>query len=266
MDIRHRNNVRCFGSGPVTLLFVHGFGCDQNMWRFLTPHFEDRYKIVLIDMVGCGASDLAAYDRDQYASLQGHASDVLEVAAQCCEGPLVVVGHSVGAMIGMLATIRSPARFAGQVMLCPSPCYINDGAYVGGFNAEDVDGLLEMMHGRYEQWAATVAPLIMGAPDKSALKDELEQRLRNNEPDIMRHFARVTFLSDLRGDVALSSVPALILQCSDDMIAPHEVGNYLLEHLSQSTLTVIDNVGHCPHMSAPSDSVCAMDAFLAKVT
>ncbi|MEJ7806289.1 MAG: alpha/beta hydrolase [Telluria sp.] len=262
MDIVRSNNVQCFGKGAATLLFAHGFGCDQSMWRFLTPHVESRYKIVLYDLAGCGYADPRAYDRDKYATLQGHATDVLDIVTQCCTGPVILVGHAVGAMIGMLATIRMPARFAGQVMLGPSPCYVNDGAYVGGFNQEDLEQLLQLMHHRYDEWAALAAPLLVGARVQPELRAELEERLRRHDRDIMRHFARVAFLSDVRADVARSSVPALILQCSDDLIAPTEVGDYLHRHLSHSTLVRVDHVGHCPHMSAPSVSVQAMEAFL----
>ncbi len=168
-------------------------------------------------------------------------------------------------MIGMLATIRDPARFGGQMMFAPSPSYLNDGEYIGGINPEDAEQLLEMMYHRYEEWTAAAAPVMMGAPDRPALQAELQHRLRRNDLDIMRHFARVTFLSDLREDVPKSTVPALILQCSDDLMAPTEVGDYLLAHLPHSTLVRIDNVGHCPHMSAPVASVHAMTSFLASL-
>ncbi|SHH08592.1 alpha/beta fold hydrolase [Massilia sp. CF038] len=256
-----RHHVHCSGSGAVTLVFAHGFGCDQTMWRFLVPHFEHCCRIVLYDLTGCGQSDLGAYDYTRHASLHGHADDLLEVIDAACDGPVIFIGHSVSAMIGMLAAIRRPQRFLAQVMLGPSPCYINDDDYVGGFNAEDIDGMLALMQRQLDDWTTAMAPVIMGATAQPALQAELASRFRRNDPAIMRHFARVTFLSDHRRDLAASRVPSLILQCSDDMIAPQEVGQYLHAHLAGSTLAIIGNVGHCPHMSAPSASVDAVTAF-----
>jgi sigma-B regulation protein RsbQ len=264
MSIQTRNHVHITGTGAATMVFVHGFGCDQAMWRFLAPAYQDRFRVITYDLVGSGQSDLSAYDRSKYGSLHGHAQDLLEILDAVGAGPVVVVGHSVGATIGMLAAIEAPRRFAAQVMVGPSPCYINDGAYVGGFSREDIDELLDTMDVNYLGWSRSVAPMIMGAPNQPALGDELADRFCRNNPDIARHFARVTFLSDHRADVPRSTVPALILQCSDDLIAPREVGDYLHRHLPASTLHVIQNVGHCPHMSAPTESSHAIDAFLAQ--
>jgi len=246
------------------MVFAHGFGCDQTMWRFLAPAYENRFRTVAFDLVGSGRSDLAAYDRDKYASLHGHADDLLEILDEFASGPVVFVGHSVSTMIGLLATIKAPERFAAQVMVGPSPCYINDGDYIGGFTREDIDELLETMDANYLGWSSSMAPVIMGAPNQPALGEELTSSFCRNDPEIAKHFARVTFLSDHRADLARSQVPALILQCSDDLIAPRPVGDYLHRHLPRSTLSVIQNVGHCPHMSAPADSSRAIDAFLAQ--
>jgi sigma-B regulation protein RsbQ len=263
MSVKLRHNVRVTGTGPATMVFAHGFGCDQTMWRFLAPAYENRFRTITFDLVGSGNSDLAAYDRSRYASLQGHADDLLEILDECAEGPVVFVGHSVSTMIGLLATIKAPSRFAAQVMVGPSPCYINDDDYVGGFSREDIDELLETMDANYLGWSSSLAPVIMGAPNQPFLRVELTNSFCRNDPEIARHFARVTFLSDHRADVPRSSVPALILQCSDDLIAPRTVGDYLHRHLPVSTLAVIENVGHCPHMSAPTESSRAIDAFLA---
>jgi sigma-B regulation protein RsbQ len=265
MSVRFRNNVHVAGSGPATIVFIHGFGCDQTMWRYLAPVLEERYRIVTYDLVGCGESDLQMYDRDKYATLHGHVDDLFDILESCAHGPVVLVGHSVGAMIGMLATIRAPARFAAQVMLSPSPCFINDGDYIGGFNPEDLQTLLATMEDNFLGWSMNVAPLITGGRHHPALTNELTRRFCRNDAAIMRHFARVTFLSDHRADLPRSSVPALVLQCSDDLLVPHEVGPYLLRHLPNSTLRVVDNVGHCPHLSAPSASFMALDVFLAQV-
>lgn len=263
MSVLTRNKVRVTGSGAGTMVFAHGFGCDQTMWRFVAPAFGERFKTITFDLVGSGGSDLGAYDRTKYGTLQGHADDLLEVLDACATGPVVFVGHSVSAMIGLLATIKAPERFAAQVMIGPSPCYINDGDYVGGFNRADIDELLETLDSNYLGWSSSMAPVIMGAPNQPELSDELSNSFCRNDPEIAKHFARVTFLSDNRADVPRSRVPALILQCSDDLIAPRSVGDYLQRHLPNSTLHVIENVGHCPHMSAPTESSRAIDAFLA---
>jgi sigma-B regulation protein RsbQ len=220
MSVRFRNNVHVAGSGPATIVFIHGFGCDQTMWRYLAPVLEERYRIVTYDLVGCGESDLQMYDRDKYATLHGHVDDLFDILESCAHGPVVLVGHSVGAMIGMLATIRAPARFAAQVMLSPSPCFINDGDYIGGFNPEDLQTLLATMEDNFLGWSMNVAPLITGGRHHPALTNELTRRFCRNDAAIMRHFARVTFLSDHRADLPRSSVPALVLQCSDDLLVP----------------------------------------------
>jgi sigma-B regulation protein RsbQ len=235
------------------------------MWRFLVPSYADRFRVVTYDLVGSGGSDLSAYDRNKYGSLHGHADDLLEIIAACANGPVVFVGHSVSATIGLLATIKAPQRFAAQVMVGPSPCYLNDGDYVGGFNRDDMDTLLKMMEDNFRDWAMRMAPTIMGAPDRPELRAELVASFLRNDPAIAQHFAHVTFMSDHRADLPLSSVPALILQCSDDLIVPREVGEYLHRHLAHSTLRVIDNVGHCPHLSAPTASSQLIQRFLARV-
>jgi sigma-B regulation protein RsbQ len=260
--IQQRNHVTTFGEGPVTLVFAHGFGCDQTMWRYIVPAFEQRYRIVLFDLVGSGNSDLSAYDYQKYGSLQGYADDVIEIVEHFASGPVVFVGHSVSATIGMLAAIDRPEQFAAQIWVGPSPCYINDGDYVGGFDNADIEGLLETLESNYLGWSSTMAPAIMGAPDQPELAQELTNSFCRTDPDIAKHFARVTFLSDHRAEVLQVQSPTLILQCSDDLIAPRSVGDFLHRALPRGTLCLIDNVGHCPHLSAPSKSVSAMQQFL----
>jgi len=265
MSVLKRNNVHVAGKGPSTMVFAHGFGCDQTMWRFLAPVYHERFRVITYDLTGSGGSDLAAYDRGRYSTLQAHADDLLEIVEEFATGPVVLVCHSVGAMIGMLATIAAPQRFTAQVMIGPSPSYINDGEYVGGFSHDDIRELLDAMDDNFLTWSQSLAPAIMGAPNRPDLRDELTASFCRNDPDIARHFASVTFLSDHRDDVPKSSVPALILQCSDDLIAPRAVGEWLHRHLRPSTLALIENVGHCPHMSAPTASSRAIDAFLAQL-
>ena len=263
MNVQQRNNVRVHSDGPITMLFAHGFGCDQSMWRYLAPSFENRFRVVTFDSVGSGASDLQAYDRRKYGSLHGYADDVLEIVDEFANGPVVFVGHSVSAIVGLLATNKAPDRFAAQIMVGPSPCYINDGDYVGGFTREDIDDILVTMDDNYLGWSSNMAPAIMGVPDQPQLAAELTDSFCRNDPVIARHFAEVTFLSDHRADVRESTTPALILQCSEDLIAPLTVGEFMHRNMPGSVLRIIDNVGHCPHMSATTASYEAMRQFLA---
>jgi sigma-B regulation protein RsbQ len=264
MNIQKRNNVRVAGEGGATLFFAHGFGCDQNMWRLLQPVYAQRYRTVLFDLVGSGASDLSAYDRQKYETLNGYADDFVEIVHEFGQGPTLFIGHSVSAMIAMLADLKSPGSFAAQLMIGPSPCYINDGDYVGGFSRQDIDSLLETLESNYLGWASNMAPAIMGAPDQPQLGAELTNSFCRTDPEIAKQFARATFLSDNRADLPRLTTPTLIVQCNDDLIAPLSVGKYMHEKLPRSTLTIIDNLGHCPHLSAPGACVSAMDAFLTQ--
>ena len=265
MSASSRHNTHIVGSGPP-MIFVHGFGCDQNMWRSLAPHFAKRYQAILVDLVGSGGSDLTAYDKGRYGTLQGHADDMCELVREVGGGqPAIFVGHSVSAMIGMLASIRDPGLFRAQVMVGPSPCYINDGDYFGGFERSDIESLLDTLESNDLGWSSTMAPVIMGAPGQPELAQELTNSFCRTDPDIAKHFARVTFLSDHRAQLPLLEAPTLILQCSDDVIAPVAVGEYMHRHLPDSTLTIIQNVGHCPHLSAPHASVDAIEAFLKRL-
>jgi sigma-B regulation protein RsbQ len=264
MSLLHRNNVNVLGSGPATLFFAHGFGCDQNMWRLLAAEYAKRYRVVLFDLVGSGGSDLSAYDREKYNSLSGYASDVNELVEEFAEGPAVFVGHSVSAMIGLLANVMAPSNYAAQIMIGPSPCYINDGDYIGGFTRSDIDGLLDTLDSNYLGWSTNMAPVIMGAPDQPELAVELTNSFCRTDPEIARQFARVTFLSDVRADLPRLTAPTLIVQCNDDVIAPVAVGEYMKRVLPHSTLAIVENVGHCPHLSSPSACVDAMNDFLAQ--
>lgn len=261
MSVLARNNVHVSGKGPP-MVFVHGFGCDQSMWRLLAPHFAESYTCILMDLVGSGRSDLAAYDRGKYAALDGYAADLCEVLAEVTDAPAICVGHSVSAMIGMLANLRSPDQFLAQVMVGPSPCYINDGDYVGGFERADIASLLETLESNYLGWSSTMAPAIMGAPGQPELAEELTNSFCRTDPEIAKQFARVTFLSDHRADLPKLQAPTLVLQCSEDLIAPLSVGEYMRRTVPNCTLHVIENVGHCPHLSAPSASVAAIEQFL----
>lgn len=264
MSVLNRNNVKLVGSGPP-MLFLHGFGCDQNMWRLLAPHFSESFTCILVDLVGSGGSDLSAYSPAKYATLDGYAADVCEVLAEVTTAPAICVGHSVSAMIGLLANLRCPDAFLAQVMVGPSPCYINDGDYVGGFEREDIEGLLETLESNYLGWSSNMAPAIMGAPDQPELARELTASFCRTDPEIAKQFARVTFLSDLRAELPKLQAPTLILQCSEDVIAPRTVGEYMRKRIPDCTLQIIENVGHCPHLSAPSASTAAMEHFIARL-
>ena len=264
MSTRQRNNVTVQGDGRTTIVFAHGFGCDQHMWRKLAPQYARRYRTVLFDLTGSGQSDLSAYDRERHGTLHGHADDVLEIIEEFATGPVVFVGHSVSSMIGLLANVKAPDRFAAQLMIGPSPCYINDGDYVGGFGRADIEGLLDTLESNYLGWSSNMAPAIMGAPDQPELAQELTNSFCRTDPDIAKHFARVTFLSDHRADLPKLTAPTLILQCNDDLIAPVCVGEYMHRVLPNSTLAIIDNIGHCPHLSAPGACADAMDDFLTR--
>jgi sigma-B regulation protein RsbQ len=265
MNLAARNNVKIHGdrTGVPTMIMAHGFGCDQSMWRHLVPEFAGRYRVVLFDLVGSGNSDLQAYDHTKYNTLQGYADDLLQLIDAFADGPVIFVGHSVSATIGVLASNLAPEKFAAQIMVGPSPRYIDDAHYRGGFSEEDIADLLETMEANYLGWSSTMAPAIMGAPEQPHLGQELANSFCRTDPVIAKHFARVTFLSDHRDDFTRSGTRALILQCSDDLIAPREVGEFMHRNMRGSALVVIDNHGHCPHLSAPDASIAAMQAFLA---
>jgi sigma-B regulation protein RsbQ len=259
-----RHNVKITGNGTIPMMFAHGFGCDQNMWRLVTPSFEKDYKIVLFDYVGHGRSDLSAYDRARYDSLDGYADDVLEICEELNLRDVVFVGHSVSAAIGIIAAIRDPSRFANLILVGPSPRYINEGDYVGGFTRTSIDELLDFLDSNHLGWSSAMAPVIMGNADRPELGTELANSFCRTDPEVAKHFARVTFLSDTRDDLPKLKVPSLIIQCSDDIIAPACVGQYVHAQLPDSRLIILDANGHCPHLSQPAETVQAMKTYLEK--
>ncbi|WP_159812322.1 alpha/beta fold hydrolase [Pseudomonas sp. 18058] len=262
MSVLHRNNVNVVGDGSATLIFSHGFGCDQTMWCYLVEHFTSRFRVVLYDLVGAGQSDLEAYERNKYGTLQGYAQDLTEVIDEFAIGPVIIIGHSVSAMIGALTDRAHQNRIAAHVMIGPSPCYIDTGDYAGGFTLDDIESLLHTLDSNYLGWSSTMAPVIMGAPGQPDLSEKLTNSFCRTDPEIAKHFARVTFMSDNREDVSGLTTPTLILQSTDDIIAPLAVGEYLHQIMPNSTLCLVENIGHCPHMSAPSACSEAMDRFL----
>ena len=264
MSATARNNVQEHGVADARpMLFAHGFGCDQNMWRFVWPSFADDHRVILFDHVGAGDSDLTAFDPDRYASLDGYAQDVLEICRELDLRDVVFVGHSVASMMGVLAAAAEPERFGALVLVGPSPRYIDDGGYVGGFTREDIEGLLDSMDSNYLGWSSTMAPVIMGNGDRPELGDELTNSFCRSDPDIARQFARTTFMSDNRADLARVTTPSLVVQCSDDPIAPEAVGAYVARELADSRFVQLEATGHCPNLSAPGETVAAIRAFLA---
>ena len=263
MSLLAKHNVTFAGRGERPLVFMHGFGCDQNVWRHVTPEFGDDYRIVLFDHVGAGKSDLSQYDAGKYADLQGYADDLIALVRELGLHQPVVVGHSVSAMIAVLAAVREPALFSQLVLLGPSPCYLNDGDYPGGFERKDIDELLAAMDSNFFGWSSMITPVIMGNPDRPELAGELNENFCRTDPAIARQFARVTFLSDSRTELPKLTVPSLIVQCTADVLAPLAVGDYLHAEMPGSTLSVLSATGHCPHMSEPSDTIAAIKAWLA---
>jgi sigma-B regulation protein RsbQ len=258
-----RNNVRISGDpNGRPMMFAHGFGCDLNMWRSVAPRFDDSFRVVLFDHVGAGRSDLSQYDPVKYSSLDGYAADVLEICDELDLDDVIFVGHSVSAMIGALASVREPARFDALVMVAPSPRYIDDDGYVGGFSEHDITEMLEALDSNYLGWSATMAPVIVGNPDRPELAAELSDSFCRTDPTIARQFARVTFLSDNRADLGRITTPTLILQCRDDVIAPMEVGEFVRDSIDDATFVVVDATGHCPNLSAPDETAAAIDAYV----
>jgi sigma-B regulation protein RsbQ len=258
----HRNNVQEAGNGPRAMMFAHGFGCDQNMWRFVAPAFEADFRTVLFDHVGAGRSDLSAYEPQKYASLQGYADDVVEIGRALGLKDAVFVGHSVSAMIGALASIKAPDLFESLIMVGPSPRYIDEGDYQGGFTAPQIEELLASLDDNHMGWSAAMGPAIMGNTDRPELGQELTNSFCRTDPEIAKQFARVTFQSDNRGDLARVPARTLVLQCKEDIIASEQVGQYVHRHLPQSDLVVLDATGHCPNLSAPEQVVSAIRAWL----
>jgi sigma-B regulation protein RsbQ len=262
MGIIERNNVHVHGAAQPAMVFAHGFGCDQNMWRFVEPAFRDDFKTVLFDHVGAGGSDLTAYNKAKYSTLAGYANDVVEIGRELDLKDAVFVGHSVSSMIGALAVKLAPGMFGKLVMVGPSARYINDSDYFGGFSEQQIEELLQFMEANHMGWSAQMAPAIMGNPDRPELGEELTNSFCRTDPDIAKAFARVTFTSDNRADLANVAVPTLVLQCSEDIIASKEVGEFVHRGIPGSEIRFLEATGHCPNLSAPDEVISAMRPFV----
>jgi sigma-B regulation protein RsbQ len=265
-DIAARHNITLLGPAEgQPILFAHGFGCDQSMWRYVAPRFAEGYRVVLFDHVGAGGSDLAAYDVQRYSALQGYAEDVLDICRALDLRDVIFVGHSVSSMIGVLAAADAPELFARLVLVAPSPKYIDESPYVGGFSTDDIRELLDSLESNYLGWSTAMAPVIMGA-DHPDLGEELTESFCRTDPGIARHFAGVTFMSDNRTDLARVWTPTLVLQCSNDVIAPVSVGEFVRDHMPNATMVLLDATGHCPNLSAPDQTATAIEQYLMRAS
>lgn len=266
MNVIRKNNVKILGDSNKamkgTLIFAHGYGCDQSVWHHLIPEFVKDYRVVLFDLVGSGNSDLTAYDRVKYGTLHGYADDVIEMCKALELSKATFIGHSVSASIGALASLKSPALFQSLVMVAPSPCFINDDNYIGGFDRAAINQMLESLDTDFGDWAKAIVPLVIGTSENPALSEILLKSFCRNRPDIAKHFAHVTFLADHRAEMAKIAVPTAILQCTDDSLAPQSVGEFLRKTIPNSTLHVLKASGHCPHLSAPEETLQRLKAIL----
>ncbi len=262
-DLFARNNIRISGlERGRPMLFVHGFGCAQGVWRFVTPAFESSHRVILYDHVGSGNADPSAYSSERYGTLEAYAEDLLEIAEHLEVQSGILVGHSVGATIGILAERLRPGLFDHLVLVGPSPRYVNEGDYIGGFEREDIEGLLDTLASNHLGWSRQMAPVIMGRSDRPELEEELTESFCRTDPKAAEDFARATFLADNREDLPHVRAKALILQCTDDPIAPVSVGEYVHQHIPNSELIVVETSGHCPHMSEPEVVIRAMRDFI----
>ncbi len=261
-DLAKRNNICISGNGDQALLFAHGYGCDQNMWRFITPAFENDFKIVLFDHTGSGKSDTDAYDFAKYDSLEGYADDIIEICDAFDFRNVILTAHSVSAMIAVIAARKRPELFSKLILIGPSPRYINDESYTGGFTKEDIDELVATLDSNFLGWSSFITPVITGNPDKPEVAEELKNSFCRMNPEIAKHFAKVTFLSDNREDLPQVSTPSLVIQCDPDAISPIVVGKYVHDNLPDSEFALLKTSGHCPHLTAPEETIQAINNFL----
>lgn len=263
MSVTVRNNVIVKGKGEQPIMFAHGFGCDQTMWRFVSPAFEENCKVVLFDNVGAGNSDISAFVPEKYEQLEGYADDMIEIATELHLKDVIFVGHSVSALIGIIASQKAPSLFKSLILVGPSPSYINEGDYIGGFTANQIDELLESLDNNHLGWSMAMGPVIMANPDRKELGEELSNSFCRTDPGIVKHFARTTFLSDKRNILSAVNLPTLILQCAEDVIAPKVVGEFVHSQIKGSTLVYMKATGHCPNLSAPEETIAEIKNFLA---
>ena len=262
MSTTRNHAVEVIGNGDKVLVMAHGYGCDKNMWRGVTTQLQDHYRIVLYDLMGCGGSAIALYDRQKYATLNGHADDLIALLDELDLRDVTLIGHSVSAMTAALVSNKRPDLVDKMIMVCPSPSFINDAPYEGGFERSDILALLDTLDANYLGWSSEMAPAIMGTPDMPDMGEKLTNSFCQADPEIARHFAHVTFLSDHRKDVAKVTKPTLVLQCRDDVIVPSSVGQWMISQMPDAQLVVLDAMGHCPHISYPHETTAAIQSYL----
>lgn len=264
-DVMARNNVKVIGNGPKTLVLAHGFGCDQNMWRFITPVLQQQFKIVLFDYVGSGSSDLSQFNKERYSGLEGYAKDIVEIGEALQLSDVIFIGHSVSSIIGALASIEAPSIFSKMIMICPSPCFLNfPPDYLGGFEKQDLQELLNLMDKNYIGWANYLAPLVMGDNNPSELTGELSSSFCSTDPVVAKSFAKATFLSDYRHILKEVKQPTLIFQSKNDSLASPEIGKFINDNITNSELEIVDADGHCLHMTHPEQVTNSILKYLDK--
>ena len=262
MNALKKNNVTITGLGTQPLIFAHGFGTDQSAWRFIQNDFEDRFKLILYDNVAAGKSDDTVFSPNKYNNLYTYANDLLDICREIDLSDAYFVGHSVSGMIGMLAAIEEPRYFSKIVMVGASPRYLNDDGYVGGFDQTGIDRLYAAMTANYYAWVNGFAGLAMGNPDRPELSQEFARTLSSIRPDIAISVAKTVFQSDYRSELPKFGIETLILQSTDDIAVPQEVGEYLHAHLKGSKLINVNSTGHLPHISAPREVSKAVSDFI----
>lgn len=266
MNLLHRHHVSRYGAGTSPMVFSHGFGTDQHAWQYVAPAFAAHHQIILFDLIGAGSSDKTAYDFTRYQTLEGYADDLVNLLRALQLPPVVYVGHSVSGMIGVLAAIQAPELFERLVLLAASPCYINHGDYLGGFDELEMEEQLSFLDHDYRAWTDAMVPNLVGGDMRPDLVNEVLNSFSRVDPAIARQFARATFLSDYRAALSLLRIPALVVQCSQDLVAPPAVGYYLHAHLHQSTLTILNTTGHYPHLNAPVATIASLERYLRQYT
>lgn len=260
--VLRRNNVRLTGGGKPPLLFCNGFNCGQHVWHFLAPDLANHYQLVFFDQVGVGKSDRTGCHDPRYRTLSGYAQDVLDICQALGLRDVVLVGHSAGALVAMLAAIQAPALFTKTILLAASPRYLNAPDYYGGFEAKDLTAMLVEMEANYQRWVGTFATMMIGQYDAPELSHELVECASQTDQGMAKRIVELVFFGDYRALVPRLHQPTLLLQCADDPAVPEEVSQYLLWHLPQAVLVSLPVAGHCPHLTAPTQVVTAIRQFL----
>ncbi|WP_025143776.1 alpha/beta fold hydrolase [Pedobacter jeongneungensis] len=257
-----RNNVKILGEGSQVIMLAHGFGCAQSSWKYITDAFLEDYKVILFDYVGSGDSDLSQYDKRKYATLEGYACDVIDIIETLELSNVIFIGHSVSSMIGMIAALQLPEAFKKLIFIGPSPRYLNDRDYIGGFNIGDLETIFEHIAEDYVGWSKQLAPVVMDTPSKPELSDFLQECFEATDPSVALAFAMATFKADYRDKLKDLEVPSLTLQSSNDIMAPLSAGEFIYKNTPENFLVVMKATGHFPHISAPEETIKEIKEFI----